>query len=93
MTDLKKLIKEELTKTDVKDEINKAFNSADNKKKIINSSEFKRKVEQIVKTQLKNSPELEKEMVEISKNVLTQLYKALWVKKAFWTSQLSNKSN
>ena len=35
---------------------------------------------------------LEDKVVDITRNVLTQLYKNLWVKRAFWRNNLSNKS-
>ena len=76
-------INEELTKTDV-DKSVKAYMS---------SAEFKSKVEKIVQDRLKNNKELDDKVVDITKNVLTQLYKALWVKRAFWKSNLSNNSN
>lgn len=72
----------ELTKTDVKREV-KAY---------MDSSEFKAKVEKIVKDRIKHDKALEDKVVEISKNVIIQLYKALWTKRSAWTSMLSNKS-
>lgn len=76
-------IKEEITKADI-----------DKKIKIyMDSQEFKTKVEKIVKDRLKNEKELEDKVVEITKNVLTQLYKTLWTKRGFWKSNLSNKSD
>jgi len=57
------------------------------------SSEFKTKVEKIVKDRLKNEKEIEDKMVEISKNVLSQLFKTLWVKRTTWKNNLTNKSS
>lgn len=76
-------LNEEFTKTDAKDVV----------KKYMDSAEFKSKVEKIVKDRINNEKALEDKVVEISKNVLTQLYKALWVKRTVWTSMLSNKGN
>jgi hypothetical protein len=76
-------IKEELKKTDIGKGV----------KTYIDSAEFKAKIEKIVKDRIKNEKELEDKVVEISKNVLTQLYKTLWTKRAFWKSNISNKSN
>jgi len=76
--------------------INEELTSADVSKGVktyMDTAEFKSKIEKIVKDRLKNDKELDDKVVEITKNVLTQLYKALWVKRAFWKSQLSNKSN
>ena len=80
---IKKRLNEEFTSTDAKSEISK----------YMNSSEFKSKVEKIVKDRIKNEKELEDKVVEITKNVLTQLYKALWVKRSVWKTMLSNKGN
>jgi hypothetical protein len=80
---IKKRLNEEFTKTDAKTEI----------KKYIDSSEFKGKIEKIVKDRIKNEKELEDKVVDITKNVLTQLYKALWVKRSVWKNMLSNKGN
>ena len=77
-----KKINENLTKTDVSKEI----------KVYMDTNTFKEKVEKIVKDRLKNDKELEDKVVEITKNVLTQLYKTLWVKRGMWRNSLSNKS-
>lgn len=76
-------INEELKKSDVDKSI----------KTYIDSTEFKNKIEKIVKDRLKNEKELEDKVVEITKNVLSQLYKTLWTKRTFWSNNLSNKSN
>ena len=80
---MKKAIKEELSKSDVSKEI----------KVYMDSNEFKKKVEKIVKDRIKNEKELEDKVVDITKNVLTQLYKTLWIKRAAWKNNLSNKSS
>jgi hypothetical protein len=80
---IKKRLTEEFTSSDAKSEISK----------YMNSSEFKTKVEKIVKDRIKNDKALEDKVVDITKNVLTQLYKALWVKRSVWKSMLSNKGN
>lgn len=59
----------------------------------MDSDAFKLKIEKIVKDRIKNEKELEDKVVEITKNVLTQLFKALWVKKSFWRDNLNNKQN
>ena len=76
-------IKEDVTKTD----INKSI------KVYIDSAEFKSKIEKIIKDRIKNEKGLEDKFVEISKNVLTQLFKTLWVKRGVWKSNLSNKTD
>jgi hypothetical protein len=75
-------INENLTKTDVSKEI----------KVYMDTNVFKDKIEKIVKDKIKNDKELEDKVVEITKNVLTQLYKTLWVKRGMWRNSLSNKS-
>jgi len=80
---IKKRLNEEFTSSDAKSEISK----------YMNSSEFKAKVEKIVKDRIKNEKALEDKVVDITKNVLTQLYKALWVKRSVWKTMLSNKGN
>lgn len=83
MEDNNKFINENLTKSDVSKEI----------KVYMDSQDFKSKVEKIVKDRIKNEKELEDKVVDITKNVLTQLYKTLWTKKSFWRDNLSNKNN
>ena len=80
---MKNQFNEDLTKT----EINKQI------KVYIDSNEFKNKIEKIVKDRIKNEKELEDKIVDITKNVLTQLYKTLWVKRATWVNNISNKNN
>ena len=77
---MKKNIKEELKKSDLSKEI----------KIYMDSNEFNKK---IVKDRIKNEKELEDKIVDITSNVLTQLYKTLWIKRAVWKNNLSNKSN
>lgn len=83
MVNNNKFINENMSKSDISKEI----------KVYMDSQAFKSKVEKIVKDRLKNEKELEDKIVEITKNVLTQLYKTLWTKKSFWRDNLTNKSN
>lgn len=76
-------INEELKKSDI-DKGVKAY---------IDTAEFKTKIEKIVKDRIKNEKELEDKVVDITKNVISQLYKTLWTKRNFWQSNLSNKKN
>ena len=62
-------------------------------KTFMDSNEFKTKIEKIVKDRIKNEKELEDKVVEITKNVITQLYKTLWTKRTFWANNLSNKNS
>ena len=80
---MKKKLNEDLTKTDVNRQI----------KIYMDSSEFKNTITKIVKDRIKNEKALEDKVVEITKNVLTQLYKTLWTKRATWVNNISNKNN
>ena len=80
---MKTKIQENITKSDVSKEI----------KVYMDSKAFKDKIEKIVKDRLKNEKELEDKTVEITKNVLTQLFKTLWIKRATWKNNLTNKNN
>ena len=80
---MKNKINEELSKSDVSKEM----------KVYMTSDEFKAKIEKIVKDKLKDNKEIEDKVVEITKNVLTQLFKNLWVKRSMWRDNLSNKAN
>jgi hypothetical protein len=80
---MKTKIQENMTKSDVSKEV----------KIYMDSKEFKNKVEKIVKDRIKNEKELEDKVVEITRNVLTQLYKTLWIKRATWQNNLTNKNN
>jgi hypothetical protein len=85
MTDnrLTHIIKEALTKTDenkigvmIRKEIKDAF-GGDLEKKVIN----------IVNKQIKGT-KFEKEVVKISKDVLEQLYRELWMRRMFWKNAI-----
>ena len=54
---------------------------------------LQKKIEKMVADKIKGDKGLEDKMVEISRNVLTQLFKALWTKRSFWKSGLSNKAS
>jgi hypothetical protein len=59
---------------------------------VLDSKDFETKIGKIVKEKIKNDKELEDMVVDITKNVLTQLYKTLWIKRNFWKTTLTNKS-
>jgi hypothetical protein len=80
----------------IKQKLNEEFGKKDVTKEIstfIDSKTFNNKIEKIVKDQLKNDKDLEDKVVEITKNVLTQLYKTLWTRRGFWRNDLKNKSS
>jgi len=57
------------------------------------SPEFENKVSDIIRKKLKNDKENEKYLVDLTKNVLIQLYKNLWTRRNFWSSDLKNSPN
>jgi hypothetical protein len=59
----------------------------------LDSQAMQDKITKIVKDRIKNEKMLEDKVVEITTNVLTQLYKNLWIKRNFWKTGLTNKSN
>lgn len=80
----------------IKQKLNEEFGKKDVTKEItafIDTTAFKNKIEKIVKDKLKDDKELEDKIVEITKNVLTQLYKTLWTRRGFWRNDLKNKSS
>lgn len=58
-------------------------------KDAMDDSKFKTKVKGVVDDEHK-SRDFEKKIVEISKNVLVQLFKQMYNKRSTWTSGLSN---
>jgi hypothetical protein len=79
-----------------KDRLDEDLTIADVKKEISNflsTSEFESKIAKIVKDRIKNEKGLEDKVVDITKNVITQLYKTLWTKRSMWQGQLKNKAN
>lgn len=61
-------------------------------KAALEDTKFKNKVKDIVSDEHKTR-DFEDKMVNLSKNVLVQLYKQLYNKRGFWTSGLSNNAN
>ena len=77
---IRQRLHEELTKADVKAIV----------KSEINGNALKKKVVDIISKEVKGNKHLEDKVVDITRNVLTQLYKQLWMKRNFWTSGLKN---
>lgn len=57
------------------------------------SAELENRIKSVVTQMVKSDKNIQDSIVEITRNVLVQLYKALWTKKSFWTSDLKNSSN
>ena len=82
--DVKKLIKEELTKTYVKGKIDDA----------ISSKKLEDIIKKVVSDQIeKKYSELEKQTEEIVKNIILQFHKTIWVKRGMWKNALKNKAS
>lgn len=80
---LKQIIKEALTKTDEKNigimirkEIKDAF-----------GNDLEKKVKDIISKEIKGT-QFEKEVKEITKDVLEQLYRELWMRRMFWKAAI-----
>ena len=57
------------------------------------SSDLDKKVEDIIKKKFKGDKDLEKYVVDVTRNVLIQLYKTMYTRKGFWSSDLKNSPN
>ncbi len=103
---LDQYIKECLVEMDEKSSINEALSPSDKsdikvmiKKEIkdfldiTRGSQFETKVKDIVKDNLKTNKDFENKVVEITRNVLVQLYKQLWTRRSFWANDLRNSPN
>lgn len=54
------------------------------------SIDFEKKVETIIKNKIKSDKDVEKYIVDVTRNVLVQLYKNLWLRRNFWVNDLKN---
>ena len=83
----------------IKNRLNEALSNVDKAEikaeviKALKSSDLKTVISTIIAKEIKGNNELEKDVVEITTNVLTQLYKTLWIKRGFWQGMLSNKAS
>tara|TARA_B100000886_G_scaffold285246_1_gene209690 strand:- start:233 stop:493 length:261 start_codon:yes stop_codon:yes gene_type:complete len=82
-TKLAHIIKEALTKTDenkigvmIRKEIKNSF-----------GKDLEKKVRDVVEKEIKGT-KFEKEVVKISKDVLEQLYRELWMRRMFWKNAI-----
>ena len=57
------------------------------------SIELENKVGEIIKNKIKNDKDVEKYLVDVTRNVLIQLYKNLWTRRNFWSNDLKNSSS
>jgi len=93
----KPLVNESLTATDKSDVKSMIKKEIKDFLEINRSSQFETRVKNIVKDTfkdtIKSDRDLENKMVEVSRNVLVQLYKQLWTRRAFWANDLKNAAN
>ncbi len=75
---IRKRLNEEFGKQDITKEI-KSFSD---------SKSFKDNIGKIIKDKIKNDKEIEDQIVDITRNVITQLYKTLWTKRGFWRNEI-----
>jgi len=61
-------------------------------KDALDDNKFKNKIKDVV-DDVHKSKDFERKLVEVSKNVLIQLFKQMYNKRSFWASGLSNDSN
>lgn len=80
------VLTEELTKSD-ETEIKKMIKDFLN---VNRSFDFEKEVEKVVVNKLKNSPELEDKIFDITKKAIVNLYKTFWLKRNFWSGALKN---
>ncbi len=85
--ELKKIIKEELTRADkaeIKKLARKEFED------MLKTSDIKTKIEDLVKKQLGKDKGTQKEIAKITEKVLVQFYKTMWTRRSFWANKLEN---
>lgn len=73
-----KFLNEELTEKDLDKKL----------KEFLNSKAMTAKIKDVVDDNTRSDKELESFVVDITKDVLTQLYKTFWTKRSFWQTQL-----
>lgn len=88
---IKRILKEELTKSDetkikklARDEFDTLI------KKHLNSDQLEKTVRELVIKNLKKDNPTQKEVAIITKEVLLKFYKVLWTRKNFWSNSLEN---
>lgn len=88
---IRHILKEELNKSDeakikkiARDEFDKMIT------KHLNSDQLEKKVKELVLKHLKKDKPTQREVASITKEVILKLYKVLWMRKNFWSSNLEN---
>jgi hypothetical protein len=84
---IKQILKEELTRAD-KAEIKKLARAEF--EDMLKQTDIKKKIEDLVKKQLKNDKPTQKEISNITQKVLVQFYKTMWTRRSFWSNKLDN---
>lgn len=94
---VKKILREELFKQN--DVLNEEITKADEKqiskilKKELDKKDVERKLTDLLSKKLLKNKDVEEKMVEVASNVVTQLFKTLWVRRNVWRTRLKNKAN
>lgn len=86
---IRQRLNEELTSAD-RQQINREVKKQVDKQ--LDSKKFEKRIRDTVRSSVKDDKELEDKMVEVASNVLTQLYKTLWVRRNVWKGRLKNKA-
>jgi len=84
---IKQILKEELTRAD-KAEIKKLARAEF--EDMLKQTDIKKKIEDLVKKQLKNDKPTQKHVADITQKVLVQFYKTMWTRRSFWANKLDN---
>ena len=87
---LKEEVEKDLTETEVEKIAKRTFYDI---LKNARNTQLEKKVSEIVQDMVKKDTRFQKDIVEITKNVLVQLYKALWTKRSFWITDLKNNAS
>lgn len=74
-------------KSDIKDIVQKEIKDFLTSNK---NATLEKKVKDVIKDLIKGDKEMEKYVLTITKNVLIQLYKNLWMRRSFWSNDLKN---
>lgn len=86
-TVIKRILKEELSRAD-KTEIKKIAQSEF--EDMLKKTDIKSKIEKMVLSQLKKDKPTQKEVANITQQVLVQFYKTMWTRRSFWSNKLDS---
>lgn len=87
MNNVKRIIKEELSRADkieIKNIVRSEFED------MLKKSNIKEVIGKIVLNQLKNDKPSQREVANITQKVLVQFYKTMWTRRTFWANKLDS---